>query len=1215
MNIPVLRGVIVNTRTVEDWLVSSDGVTPWSVDDVMGQAGFSETQGLIEPIIIAAAEFSTDPVTGAYTYSYAIIPERIEKLAQRLIAWMNLRTTPSSEKKIAIIYYNYPPGKSEIGASYLNVPESILEILLNLRASGYITGDISNVTELVSLMIERGINVASWAPGELEKLANTTGVILWDADEYNAWFQTLNPVARRYVTEGPTAYIEELVKMALSEKVGSDTIMKTLNSWYSEMKTCISASGEKRSQGLQLLEVMYTALRGIINGNFSLWDTFQSARASFMLLAIPGLCGWGEAPGNIMTVERNGKKYIVIPGILSGNVFIGPQPQRGWEADPEMIYTVGVLPPHHQYLAYYAWVNSIFNASAMIHMGTMGSYEWLPGKEIMLAGFDFPDIVVDTTPSIYIYRVDNAADGLAAKRRGLAVIIDHLTPAMKSAGLYGELLELRNLINSYKNAADQQLRDQYLTEIKNTTIRAGLEAEIGLVIENATPDALISALSSYLLRIEGTLIPWGLHTFGRAWSSEAITYMVASMIQAGDASIYRLLAADYGWIYEELTPEQMEILENRTLSMVRALVDGSSPENITPQPDLQGILRQALNYIDLIRKSTSMEMSSLLNALKGGYVEPGLGKEPMMNPSALPTGRNFYTIDPSVVPTQAAYNLGALIADRVLAGYTELPEKVAVVIWGVDTARDDGAMVSFVLNLMGVKPIWSSGRATGVTLIPLSELGRPRIDAVVTVSGLFRDVYGQVAILMDRAFRLALAASYNTILNQTPEVSEALEAAVKPLRTLKLFTPGNDTLEMNYVAKHWLQLATKYIDAGMDPAAAGDMAIYRIFAPPLGSYGTGVKEAGEMSWTYNSTDELAELFMNRMGTSYSETGWGVKNVDLFGDLLSGVSAVYQGRATYLVGVAENDDMADYLGGLSLAIRKLTGKAPEVGIITTATGRPDILSLQSAIALDMRTRFLNPEYVKSLISEGYAGANRLSTAVRSLWLWQTTAPDGIPSWAWDALADTYIRDVNGLGVKDWLSGSNSYAMISITGTMLTAAYEGYWDADEGTLRLLASTWASLTAENGVACCDCSCGNLAMMEWAMQYVNPDLLARVKARLYAATRNAAFASQEEPDTVTPDIPSRPGGEHGGVSPGGTGTSRPSGSSRAGVSAATAGAASQETATESPGEQQKAYEVSTSRSQTSSNTGLPLPAIIGVMVLVGLVGAGYFMGGRGKL
>ncbi|WP_242451267.1 cobaltochelatase subunit CobN [Methanothermobacter sp. THM-2] len=910
-----------------------------------------------------------------------------------------------------------------------------------------------------------------------------------------------------------------------------------------------------------------------------------------------------------MTVTRNGRKYIVIPGFMMGNVFIGPQPQRGWEASPEMLYNVGVLPPHHQYLAYYAWINTVFNASAMIHMGTMGSYEWLPGKEVMLAGFDFPDIVVDETPSIYIYRVDNAADGLAAKRRGLAVIIDHLTPAMKSTTLYGELLQLKNLIEGYKNAQDEQLKERYLSEIRTTAVGAKLEEEIGLSIENSTADKLIPALSAYLLRIEGTLIPYGLHTFGREWSNDAIGYMVTSMITQ-DGSFYRILAAEYGWIYEELTPDQLSILENRTLGMVQALLNGSEPENLTSSPDILAVLRSAAEYISLIRKSTEMEMSSLLNALRGGYVEPGLGKEPLMNPSVLPTGRNFYTIDPSIVPTSAAYKLGSEIVRKVLATYTELPEKLAVVIWGVDTARDDGAMVGFVLNLLGVKPVWSSsGTVTGVTLIPLSELGRPRIDAVVTVSGLFRDVYGQAAITMDRAFRLALAASYNTILSEQPGVSEALEAAVKPLRTIKLFQAGNDPIEMNRVAEHWLELVIKYMNAGMNASTAGNMAIYRIFAPPLGSYGTGVKEAGEMSWTYNSTDELADLFMSRMGTSYSEAGWGVKNTDLFADLLKDVSAVYQGRSTYLVGVAENDDMADYLGGLSLAIRKLTGSSPAVNIITSAGGTSEIISLQGALALDMRTRYLNPEYVRSLISEGYAGANRLSSAVRSLWLWQSTAPGSVPSWTWDELMDTYVRDVNGLGIRDWLSGRNSYAMISITGTMLTAAHEGYWKPDEGTLRLLASTWASLTAENGVACCDCSCGNIAMMQWAMQYVNPDLLSRVKEKLYAATKSAAFTPSSDGGS-TPTVPSNPGNPQSpGTSSDDMGSQQQRGSHSSAVSTLTPG---MEAATYSkPGETSaKAYEVSRASDSVNLRTGIPVYAIVGIVAIVALLGLGYFFG-----
>ncbi|MBI5679317.1 MAG: cobaltochelatase subunit CobN [Methanobacterium sp.] len=1181
LNVPVYKAMRTDKRTEGEWLVSQEGL-PWN--EVYYKIAMQETQGIIEPTFLASSENSTDTVTGASISRFKPIPDRVEKVADRINNWIKLQKMNNTDKKIAMVYYNYPPGKQNIGASYLNVPESILNILQNLKSQGYNVGDIpNNESALVGNMTIRGINVASWAPGELEKLANDPNTVLWDVEEYKAWFNTLDPIAKKEVIEGPTGYIEEITKAGIS--TGSKNATKiAIDKWTVEMKSLADTFPEKSSQANQLINQMNTALKSVIDGDNSKWNDFYTAKEQFKTLNMAGLSGWGDVPGNIMTVKKNGKDYIVIPGMYYGNVYMGPEPQRGWEADAAKLYHNTAVPPHHQYLAWYAWINTKFGADAQIHMGRHATYEWLPHKQVALTQFDYSDITAGNTPSIYLYNMDGVGEGVQAKRRGYSVIIDHLIPPMKSTELYGGYVNLKSDVDWYQDHKNDDLpllKAQYKARIADVVNKLNLATELGIKDLNNLTDADMDKIHNYLEQMENTLIPIGLHTFGKQWNSTEI-----------------------------------EDLANIMVSVNGGTVD---------------------NYKKLINDSFSNEMKSLLRSLNGSYVSPGTGNDPIRNNESLPTGRNFYSLNDNQLPTKDAWNLGKKLADMALAQYDsgKFPEKIAAVVWCVETSRDDGTMASFVLRMLGVEPEptqkWLTGGSTGkmqatplstlltdlnnerakIGLAPVTE--RPRIDVITTTSGLFRDLFPKLLVNMDRSYRVALASSYNTIVNdpQNNDIKGSLNYAIDPLIRASYSTNGtfptnikcNDSIESNYIAKHWIKTVRDLISKGIPADQAGELAITRIFGPPTGDYGAGVNKALGQSWTWNSTDQVADLYLERMGHSYTERNWGTANTGLFKDLLKGVTTAYHSRSSNLYGVLDNDDFFDYFGGLSMGIKRANnGKAPDLKVLSYADKtNPKVMSLKEFMGNELRTRYLNPQWIKGMMGEDYSGARELSNKfISNMKGWQITTPEIMENWMWDETVKTYLLDQHNTGVTEWLSkGNNAYAMISFTGTLLEMAHKGYWKTDDATLKMVANKWAQTTIQSGVACCDCSCGNLAMIEWATQYVNPDILAQFNAQIYKATKNPSFApSQTNTQVPTGQTGS---GQAYGKQVEAANSNNPSSSDNQ----------QQSEAGQSPGDQgqQKAYEVSKSDSSSSSSeTGMPIAAIIGVVLLIGLVGVGYF-------
>jgi len=1153
INVPVFRAMTSTKRTEGEWLASDDGLL-WS--DTYYQIAIPETQGIIEPIFVATTEKEMDTITGAELVSYKAIPDRIKKLANRVYNWVQLRIMDNADKNIALIYYNYPPGKQNIGASYLAVPASIIEILQRLKQEGYDVGEIpQSVDELVSMMLERGINVANWAPGILKEMANNPNTILWDADEYIAWFEKLNPIAKKQVVEGPVGYIEEITKVGAkygaSDETAKAATIKTIEKWTKEMISLANTYPEKSEAAIEQINKMSIALKQIMDGE-DVWDAFYEAKKAFLAPAIPGLTGWGEPPGNVMVVKKDGKEYIVISGMFFGNIFIGPEPQRGWEADASKFYHSTVVPPPHQYLAWYAWVNEVFDAHAQVHVGRHATYEWLPRKQVALASFDYPDIMIADTPSVYIYIVDGVGEGLQAKRRGYAVIVDHLTPPLKTTTLYGGFVELKGLVDDYERTpGDNPMKAEYKEAIKQKIKELNLCTDLGIEDPNNITDEDIEKLHEYLMNLQQTLMPYGLHTFGKSWTDAEIALLAAAMVSADGGidspSLQRLLAQENGWDFDNLTLDQAEKLNNQAQEWVLLLITGQKAvADLTSNPQLQMKLNEAKGYAVKIMASFDSELDALIDGLSGGYITPSTANDPIRNPGAIPTGKNFYGISENLLPTKVAWNLGKKLADMALSQLESLPEKIAAVVWCVETARDDGTMVSFVLRMLGIEPTWTkAGSIDKMKATPLSTLlsdlnamraskglppltERPRIDVVVTTSGLFRDLFGRLLINMDRSFRVALAASYNTIVAAYPDLKDILDYTLQTLVDAKYTGyKGSDPIEQNYIAKHWVELTQKYVGLGIPANDAGELAITRIFAPPVGDYGAGVNKAVEQSWTWENRDQVADVYLNRMSHSYSERGWGNTNIDLFKDLLQGITIAYHSRSTNLYGVLDNDDYYDYYGGLSMAIERVSGKAPSLNVLYYANpANPQVTSLLQFMTREMRTRYYNPEWIQGMMNKGYSGARTISNKfVAYLWGWQVTNPNMVQDWMWNEVTDIYVRDKYNLGVSEWLSqGNNAYAMISITGTLLTAAHKindatgkPYWQADEATLREITNTWANLIAQHGPSCCDCSCGNIAMMKWATNYINASLLLQFNDALLQAINQSILT----PEQITALLP----------------------------------------------------------------------------------------------
>lgn len=1064
LDVPVLKGIRISDSTELEWRLSEQGL-PWN--SVHYRVAMPELQGVVEPLVVAAMSAPRiDNATGLRVALSTPIAGQVSLLEKRIARWLKLQSKPRSEKKIAIIYYNHPPGRHNIGADNLNVPATLFHVLHRLKAAGFTTGPLPKTEEaLLDLLQARGVNL----PEDKRALAAMAKqVTTVSAHQYQQWFAALPNTLQREMVAGPLAYLHESLQQALNmsdKTLGLQLLTRVTEDLRHAMEGADHPAKQRVMALLQQLEQAYH--QALMSDSFdkALLDSLVTAIAD---TGVEGVRGWGEAPGNVMVHDDQ----LLIPGLQFGNVFIGPQPPRGWELNEELLHANLSFPPPHQYIAFYQWLRLGFKADAVVHLGRHSTYEFLPRHRVGMSQEDYPLALLDDLPSVYPYIVDGVGEGIQAKRRGLAVMVDHLTPPLESTALYDRLLALRQLIESYESAPPtaDAMRQRSVAAIKALVDELKLRDELiasmsgelavrGITdFEQIDDELLVHEVGHYLTQLQEDFMPLGLHVFGRDWSTEAVDTLLNSMAQG---------------------------------------------EAIKPATRLA------------LSGSPKAELDALLAGLDGRYVLPGKGNDPIRTPEALPTGRNFYALDGSLIPSRMGYQVGVELADKARA-QTQSEQADAVVLWASDVVRDEGAMIAFGFDLLGVKPIWSSrGIVKGLERLDLSAINRDqqakgvtrlrtRRDTVFTTSGLFRDLYGAHLVWLEQAVLMALDASSKTIMRDYPALSYALSSALEPLGEQQ--NPGDESLSMNLLAARWVDDARAALAQGVPAKQAGINASYRVFGDAPGTYGAGVNRMVERSGSWQQRSEVAGVYMRRMGHAYGLHAQGNSSVPIFQQRLATVNKTYLGRASNLYGLIDNNDSFDFLGGLSLAVETVSGSAPNNFILQHADADADrvaVKPLETALLSEFRGRFLNPQWLQPLMAEGYAGARTMgSEFLEYLWGWQVTNPAIVKSWVWDEVNAVYMGDSLGLGLDTFLEqGHNAHVKANMLAIMLVAAQKDFWQADQQVLEQVAEQFADLLLANGLPGSGHTSPNHPLFDWLVDYLPSETYQQLQQLLDAA------------------------------------------------------------------------------------------------------------------
>jgi cobaltochelatase CobN len=941
LGIPVVQAMPYRKGDEAAWEADPHGVALMDVPFYLAQAEYA---GVTDIQIAAATRRSDDQVRPIVAQADAVVAKALN-LAK-------LRRKDNADKRVAVLYWNYPPGEKNLSASFLNVPRSLVSTLDALRAAGYRTETPAEST-LVNLL--QRLLAPTYRDGELEGLLRDGLAEAFPVADYEAWLAGL-----------PARVRDDL-----------------------------------------------------------------HAR-------------WGAPAKSAMVVRRDGKAFFVIPRVTLGNVTILPQPPRGerWDPREKALYHSTKASPSHFYLAAYLWAREApshggFGADAFVHFGTHGSQEWLPGKERGLSVSDYPMLAVGDVPVVYPYIVDNIGESLQAKRRGRAVIVSHQTPPFAPAGLHDELNALHDLLHQWLQQDEGAVREKIGADLVSRARRLNVDRDMGWEEARIRRElrAFVDALHDHLHELAQAAQPLGLHTLGRPpeerlrvgtallmlgkpfWEAAAAPGEEADESFVGD---YRRL--------EQATPYRL---------LLRHAVAGE-PVPAHYAPAVKAGLEKARGwYRDL---GAAGELEGLVAALAGRYIPTSYGGDPMKNPDALPTGRNLYGFDPSRIPTPQAWAAGKEAMESLLAAHRAkagaAPQKLALSLWSVETMRHQGLLEAQALWAMGVEPVWDAGgRVADVRLVPREALGRPRVDVVLSATGLYRDHFPNAMRQLAKAASLASQADEpdNPVFRNAVAIAASLEAK------------------------------------GLPPEAARKAGRTRIFSSESGRYGTGLDEATLATDTWKGKAEgdrkLANLYLSRMQFAYGpdEADWGRagERVNLYAEHLKGTQGAVLSRTSNLYGMLTTDDPFQYLGGLALAVRHLDGKAPELYISNLrGSGGGRVEGAAGFLAKELATRNFHPGFVKGLMAEGYAGTLQVLDGINNFSGWQVVAREIVRDDQWQEFVEVYVRDKHGLGLRAWFERENPHALAQSIERMLEAARQGYWEADPAVVAELRERYRDL-----------------------------------------------------------------------------------------------------------------------------------------------------------
>ena len=894
--------------------------------------------------------------------------ERISAVSDLAVGWAMLRRTPPGKRRIAILLHQNPPRNDMIGGAFgLDAQESTVALLTELKKKGYTMNDVPKSGQELTAKLLAGVS-------------NDT---------------------------------EWLSAAEMRERCAAFIPTGTYAEWFS------SLDGQCREKMLR---------------------------------------DWKDLPGEIHATDGG----LVVPGMMNGNIFIGLQPNRGETEDSADIYHSRDIAPPHSYLAYYRWLTEDFGAHAIIHMGCHGTLEWLPGKGNALSGRCFPDAVFGHLPHIYPYAISNPGEGVHAKRRTCAVIVDHMIPAQTRAESYDDLAEIEVLVQEYLRAVSAGQKEKcgtLLNTVFDKCVKISLLDDIGLTQHSdlGELEEKMGTLYDHICSVKDNVIKDGLHILGSPPADERLEEMIYALtrIKNGDVPSLRHAAAEMmnidlreamdspsGMTDGKLNGELIDAADRKAADLIRMMRSLSfekdacvraAEKDIGMSEGLAAAIGLICGTVVPMLNRTDEEIKSVIRALDGGYVLPGPSGCPTRgNVHLLPTGRNFYSIDPAGIPTRPSWSMGQKMADLMIQRHVKdngaYPKQVGIVVWATDTMKTGGDDIAYILWLLGVRPVWSaSGSAvTGLEIIPVSELGRPRIDVTLRISGLFRDSF--------------------------PDLINMIDDAVARISEL------DESEEDNYLLKNLRKDIADSVAGGLDPVTAKKKARIRIFGDPPGTYGGGVDSLiGTSAW--KERRDLADVFVEWGGYGYGRNMRGEDVKDFFRKRLSGIEVTVKNHESRELDAFDNDDDYVFLGGMNAAVESCSGKQP-VSMIGDSSDpeRPGTRTLQEEGRFIFRSRVLNPKWADGLKRHGYRGVQEISNLTEYAFGWDSTS-DAMEDWMYQSLADRFLFDGDN---RQWIEDNNPDALRSITSRLLEAIERGMWNADSETAEKLRSLF--LGSEN-------------------------------------------------------------------------------------------------------------------------------------------------------
>jgi magnesium chelatase subunit H len=951
LNRPYMVALPLVFQTTEEWQDSDLGLHPIQV---ALQIAIPELDGAIEPIILSGRDGTTGKAIA--------LQDRIEAIAQRALKWANLRRKPKLHKKVAITVFSFPPDKGNVGtAAYLDVFGSIYEVMKALKNNGY---DLPELPESAAALMQEVIHdaQAQYSSPELN-IAYKMSV-----PEYEA----LTPYSHR---------LEE---------------------------------------------------------------------------------NWGPPPGHLNSDGQN----LLIYGKQFGNVFIGVQPTFGYEGDPMRLLFSRSASPHHGFAAYYTYLEQVWGADAVLHFGTHGSLEFMPGKQMGMSGECYPDNLIGMIPNLYYYAANNPSEATIAKRRSYASTISYLTPPAENAGLYKGLKELSELIASYQTLKDTGRGVPIVNSIIDKCRLVNLDKDIIFAETDAKDmtaeerDNIVGSVYRKLMEIESRLLPCGLHVIGKPPSAEeaiATLVNIASLDRQEEeiVGLPRIIANSIGRDLDEIYQnsdrgilEDVQLLQDITLAtreavsaLVKEQTDAEGRVSLVSklnffnmgkkEPWVEALhqagypkvdptaLKPLFEYLEfcLQQVCADNELGALLKGLEGEYILPGPGGDPIRNPDVLPTGKNIHALDPQSIPTTAAVQSAKVVVDRLLARNKsendgKYPETIACVLWGTDNIKTYGESLAQIMWMIGVRPVPDAlGRVNKLELIPLQELGRPRIDVVINCSGVFRDLFINQMNLLDQGVKMAAEA--------------------------------DEPPSMNFVRKHALQQAQ---DMGINLRQAAT----RVFSNASGSYSSNINLAVENS-TWDSEAELQEMYLKRKSFAFNSDNPGMmdESRNIFESTLKTAEATFQNLDSSEISLTDVSHYFDSDPTKLVASLRDDGKTPASYIADTTTANAQVRTLSETVRLDARTKLLNPKWYEGMLSHGYEGVRELSKRLVNTMGWSATA-GAVDNWIYEDTNETFIKDEE---MRQRLMNLNPHSFRKVVSTLLEVNGRGYWETSEENLNKL------------------------------------------------------------------------------------------------------------------------------------------------------------------